>query len=96
MDELPQLLNVIKGDMSLVGPRPDMPEIVAHWPPHFHDRHKVKPGMTGLAQVNGRSDITHDQKIRYDLKYVSYHPITRDLMIILKTVILVLSTKGAR
>ncbi len=96
MDELPQLLNVIKGDMSLVGPRPDMPEIVAHWPPHFHERHKVKPGMTGLAQVNGRSDITHDQKIRYDLEYVRHHPITRDLVIILKTVVLVLSTKGAR
>ncbi len=96
MDELPQLLNVIKGDMSLVGPRPDMPEIVAHWPPHFHERHKVKPGMTGLAQVNGRSDITHDQKIRYDLEYVRHHPISRDLAIILKTVVLVLSTKGAR
>ncbi len=96
MDELPQLLNVIKGDMSLVGPRPDMPEIVAHWPPHFHERHKVKPGMTGLAQVNGRSDITHDQKIRYDLEYVRHHSITSDLAIILKTVVLVLSTKGAR
>jgi lipopolysaccharide/colanic/teichoic acid biosynthesis glycosyltransferase len=96
MDELPQLLNVLKGDMSLVGPRPDMPEIVAHWPPHFHERHKVKPGMTGLAQVNGRSDITHDQKIRYDLEYVRHHPITGDLAIILKTVVLVLSTKGAR
>ncbi|MCH8346486.1 MAG: sugar transferase [Chloroflexi bacterium] len=96
MDELPQLLNVIKGDMSLVGPRPDMPEIVAHWPPHFHERHKVKPGMTGLAQVNGRSDITHDQKIRYDLEYVRHHRVTSDLAIILKTVILVLSTKGAR
>ena len=96
MDELPQLLNVIKGDMSLVGPRPDMPEIVAHWPSHFHERHKVKPGMTGLAQVNGRSDITHDQKIRYDLEYVRHHPITRDLVILLKTVVLVLSTKGAR
>ena len=96
MDELPQLLNVLKGDMSLVGPRPDMPEIVAHWPPHFHERHKVKPGMTGLAQVNGRSDITHDQKIRYDLEYVRHHPISGDLAIILKTVVLVLSTKGAR
>ncbi len=96
MDELPQLLNVIKGDMSLVGPRPDMPEIVAHWPLHFHERHKVKPGMTGLAQVNGRSDITHDQKIRYDLEYVRHHSIPSDLAIILKTVVLVLSTKGAR
>jgi len=96
MDELPQLLNVIKGEMSLVGPRPDMPEIVAHWPPHFRERHKVRPGMTGLAQVNGRSDLTHYEKIRYDLEYVRHHPITRDLVILLKTVVLVLSTKGAR
>lgn len=96
MDELPQLLNVVKGDMSLVGPRPDMPEIVAHWPPHFLERHKVRPGMTGLAQVNGRSDLTHSQKVRYDLQYVRHHPISRDLAILLKTIGLVLSKKGAR
>lgn len=96
MDELPQLLNVVRGDMSLVGPRPDMPEIVACWPPHFRQRHKVRPGMTGLAQVNGRSDLTHYEKVRHDLKYVRYHPISRDLGILLKTVALVLSKKGAR
>jgi len=96
MDELPQLLNVVRGDMSLVGPRPDMPEIVAHWPPHFRQRHKVRPGMTGLAQVNGRSDLTHYEKIRYDLEYVCHHPISRDLGILLKTIALVLSKKGAR
>lgn len=96
VDELPQLLNVVRGDMSLVGPRPDMPEIVAHWPPNFLQRHKVRPGMTGLAQVNGRSDITHYEKIRHDLEYVRHHPISRDLGILLKTVTLVLSKKGAR
>jgi len=96
VDELPQLLNVVKGDMSLVGPRPDVPEIVAHWPPHFHQRHKVKPGMTGLAQVNGRSNLTHYQKLRYDLEYVCHHPISRDMAILLKTLTLVLSKKGAR
>jgi len=96
MDELPQLLNVVRGDMSLVGPRPDMPEIVACWPPHFRQRHNVRPGMTGLAQVNGRSDLTHYEKVRYDLKYVRHHPISRDLGILLKTVALVLSKKGAR
>ena len=69
VDELPQLLNVIEGDMSLVGPRPDIPEIVNHWPPEFRQRHLVQPGMTGLAQVNGRSDLTHYEKVRYDLKY---------------------------
>ena len=96
VDELPQLLNVVKGDMSLVGPRPDMPQIVAAWPPEFRQRHKVKPGMTGLAQVNGRSDITHYEKVRYDLDYVGRHPISRDLMILLKTVTLVISKRGAR
>ncbi len=96
VDELPQLLNVIKGDMSLVGPRPDIPEIVASWPPSSLERHRVKPGMTGLAQVNGRSDLTHLEKLRYDLEYVRNHRITRDLAILLKTVALVISTKGAR
>jgi lipopolysaccharide/colanic/teichoic acid biosynthesis glycosyltransferase len=96
VDELPQLLNVVKGDMSLVGPRPDMPEIVAAWPPDFSQRHKVKPGMTGLAQVNGRSDITHYKKVRYDLEYVRRHPVARDLRILIKTVALVMSKKGAR
>jgi len=96
IDELPQLLNVIKGDMSLVGPRPDIPEIVAAWPPSFRQRHEVKPGMTGLAQVNGRSDLTHYQKVRYDLEYVRYHPLSRDLAILLKTIKLVASKKGAR
>jgi lipopolysaccharide/colanic/teichoic acid biosynthesis glycosyltransferase len=96
VDELPQLLNVLRGDMSLVGPRPDVPEIVALWPPHYHQRHKVKPGMTGLAQVNGRSDLTYHEKIMFDLDYVRYHPLRRDLMILLRTVGLVLSKRGAR
>lgn len=96
VDELPQLLNVVKGDMSLVGPRPDIPEIVDRWPPEFRQRHKVKPGMTGLAQVNGRSDLTHYEKVKYDLRYVQHHPITRDLRILLKTIGLVISKKGAR
>jgi lipopolysaccharide/colanic/teichoic acid biosynthesis glycosyltransferase len=96
VDELPQLLNVVKGDMSLVGPRPDMPQIVACWPPEFRQRHKVKPGMTGLAQVNGRSDITHYQKVRFDLQYVRNHTVARDLKILVKTIALVLSKKGAR
>jgi lipopolysaccharide/colanic/teichoic acid biosynthesis glycosyltransferase len=96
VDELPQLVNVVKGDMTLVGPRPDIQEIVDAWPPSFRQRHKVKPGMTGYAQVNGRSDLTHYEKVRYDLRYVRHHPISRDLRILLKTVTLVLSKKGAR
>ncbi|HEU4760436.1 MAG TPA: sugar transferase [Dehalococcoidia bacterium] len=96
LDELPQLFNVVRGDMSLVGPRPDMPEIVAHWPAEFHARHQVKPGMTGLAQVNGRSDLTHYEKLRYDLDYVRRHTPLRDIEILLKTLKVVLSKKGAR
>jgi lipopolysaccharide/colanic/teichoic acid biosynthesis glycosyltransferase len=96
VDELPQLVNVVRGDMSLVGPRPDMPEIVAAWPEPFRQRHKVKPGMTGLAQVNGRSDLTHYEKVRYDLRYVRRHPLTLDLMILARTMLLVISKKGAR
>jgi lipopolysaccharide/colanic/teichoic acid biosynthesis glycosyltransferase len=96
VDELPQLLNVVRGEMSLVGPRPDIPEIVNHWPPEFRQRHQVKPGMTGLAQVNGRSDLTHYEKVKYDLRYVRHHPITLDLRILLKTIGLVISKKGAR
>lgn len=96
VDELPQLLNVVRGDMSVVGPRPDIPEIVNHWPAPFRQRHLVKPGMTGLAQVNGRSDITHYEKVRYDLEYVRNHPITRDLRILWKTLGLVASKRGAR
>jgi lipopolysaccharide/colanic/teichoic acid biosynthesis glycosyltransferase len=96
VDELPQLLNVVRGEMSLVGPRPDIPEIVNRWPPEFRQRHQVKPGMTGLAQVNGRSDLTHYEKVKYDLRYVRHHPITLDLRILLKTIGLVISKKGAR
>ncbi len=96
VDELPQLVNVVRGDMSLVGPRPDIPEIVDAWPPEFRQRHQVKPGMTGLAQVNGRSDLTHYEKVKYDLRYVRNHPIALDVQILLKTVKLVFSKKGAR
>lgn len=96
VDELPQLINVVTGDMSLVGPRPDMPDIVDAWPAEFRQRHNVKPGMTGLAQVNGRSDLTHYEKVKYDLRYVQNHPLTLDVKILLKTVKLVFSKKGAR
>jgi lipopolysaccharide/colanic/teichoic acid biosynthesis glycosyltransferase len=96
VDELPQLINVVRGDMSLVGPRPDIPEIVDGWPESFRQRHKVKPGMTGLAQVNGRSDLTHYEKVKYDLRYVRDHSLAQDLRILLKTVGLVISKKGAR
>lgn len=96
LDELPQLLNVLRGEMSLVGPRPELPEIVDQYPAEYHRRHEVLPGITGLAQTKGRSDLTYHQVILYDLDYVSNHSIWRDLGILAGTVRVVVSGKGAR
>lgn len=96
LDELPQLLNVVRGDMRLVGPRPDEPYLVEQYAPDFHRRHNVKPGITGLAQVNGRSDLTYSQMMAYDLDYVDNHPFARDLAILIRTVAVVLRKEGAR
>jgi lipopolysaccharide/colanic/teichoic acid biosynthesis glycosyltransferase len=96
LDELPNFWNVLKGDMRLVGPRPEIPELVMQYPPEYHARHDVKPGITGLAQINGRANLTYDETMRYDLEYVSNHSLVRDVAIILKTVPAVLSRKGAR
>lgn len=70
LDEIPQLINVLKGDMSLVGPRPLLPEYLPLYTKEQHDRHLVKPGITGLAQVNGRNAISWEEKFNYDLEYV--------------------------
>ncbi len=96
LDESLQLLNVIKGEMSLVGPRPEVPRIVAMYPPEYHERHFVKPGLAGWAQVNGRSDITYHQKIMYDLEYVLRRSFWFDLKVLLRTVKVVLTGEGAR
>lgn len=96
IDELPNLLNVLQGTMSLVGPRPEIPEIVAQYPPHYHRRHQVPPGITGLAQLNGRSDLTYDETITYDLAYVDNHTLRGDIEILLKTILAVLQRSGAR
>src|SRR5690554_5099401 len=69
IDELPQLWNVLKGDMSLVGPRPALPREVAGWSPEAHERLRVKPGLTGMWQVHGRSAAAFDDYVRYDLYY---------------------------
>jgi lipopolysaccharide/colanic/teichoic acid biosynthesis glycosyltransferase len=96
LDELPQLFNVAKGDMRLVGPRPDEPYLVEQYRPEFHRRHDVKPGITGLAQVSGRSDLTYSQMMAYDLDYVDHHPFSRDLAILARTLSVVLRKEGAR
>lgn len=96
LDELPNLINVLLGEMSLVGPRPEIPEIVAQYPPEYHRRHDVLPGIAGLAQVNGRSDLTYDETATYDLDYVDNHSVLRDVQILLKTALSVARGSGAR
>ncbi|TVT29851.1 sugar transferase [Salinicoccus cyprini] len=94
IDELPQLLNVLKGDMSLVGPRPTIEQQVAEYDAHQRRRLDVKPGMTGLAQVNGNTYLSWEERIEYDIQYVDTHSAKLDLMIILKTVLIVLFGEG--
>lgn len=96
LDELPQLFNVARGDMRLVGPRPDEPYLVEQYRPEFHRRHDVRPGITGLAQVNGRSDLTYSQMMAYDLRYVDHHPFRQDLLILFRTLAVVVRKEGAR
>jgi exopolysaccharide biosynthesis polyprenyl glycosylphosphotransferase len=85
IDELPQLVNVFLGDMSLVGPRPAVPDEVAQYAEHVHRRLVVKPGLTGLWQVNGRSDLSWDESVRLDLRYVENWSFALDLQILWKT-----------
>lgn len=96
LDELPNLINVLKGDMSVVGPRPEVPELVEQYKPEYHRRHKVRPGVTGLAQVNGRGSLTYEETMQYDLEYVDSHSLSRDLAILARTFPVVLSRRGAR
>jgi exopolysaccharide biosynthesis polyprenyl glycosylphosphotransferase len=93
LDELPQLLNVIAGSMSLVGPRPPLPEEVAVYPDDARRRLAVRPGMTGLWQVSGRSDLSWDEAVRLDLQYVENWSLSLDLVILLRTLSAV--TRGA-
>ena len=96
LDELPNLFNVLAGDMSLVGPRPEIPEIVAQFPEAYHRRHEVSPGVAGLAQANGRSDLTYDAIATYDLEYVDHHSVLTDIRILAKTALAVVRGIGAR
>ncbi len=96
IDELPQLFNVLRGEMSLVGPRPSMAyEIDVYKPWHFR-RLEVLPGMTGLAQVRGRSSLTFQQIVSYDIEYIERRSLLLDLQILLQTPMVVFSGRGAR
>jgi lipopolysaccharide/colanic/teichoic acid biosynthesis glycosyltransferase len=86
LDELPQLLNVLRGEMSLVGPRPVLPFEQKLFPDWAADRFQVKPGLTGLWQVNGRNKLTMEEGLRWDLEYVATRSVRLDLLIILKTI----------
>lgn len=95
LDELPQLINVVNGSMSLVGPRPPLPSEVARYEAHVHRRFLVKPGVTGLWQVSGRSTLAWDESVRLDLRYVENWSIAGDLQILWKTVFAVVRGTGA-
>jgi lipopolysaccharide/colanic/teichoic acid biosynthesis glycosyltransferase len=86
LDELPELWNVLKGDMSLVGPRPLLVEYLKFYSKEQHRRHEVRPGMTGLAQVSGRNAIEFDDRFRLDVEYVDNLSFLYDIKIILKTI----------
>jgi lipopolysaccharide/colanic/teichoic acid biosynthesis glycosyltransferase len=94
LDELPQLANVLIGQMSLVGPRPNVPWEVEAYHAWHRERLNVLPGLTGLAQVNGRSAIDFDTIVHHDVEYVRNVSLALDLRILLKTVLLVISGKG--
>jgi len=95
LDELPQLFNVVRGDMTLVGPRPAIPYEVAEYPTWYRERFSVKPGLTGFWQVSGRSERTYEEMVRLDIEYAKRRGLGLDLSILLKTPWVVLSRKGA-
>jgi lipopolysaccharide/colanic/teichoic acid biosynthesis glycosyltransferase len=94
LDELLQLINVLKGDMSLVGPRPLLMQYLSRYSPEQAKRHNVKPGITGWAQVNGRNAISWEQKFKFDVEYVNRQSFGLDLKILLMTFLNVLQRKG--
>lgn len=95
LDELPQLFNVLKGEMSLVGPRPEIPDVVKYYPKEYDQRLLVLPGITGLAQVSGRGEIELGKTVSYDLNYIKNFSILYDFKILIRTVTSVLKKEGA-
>jgi exopolysaccharide biosynthesis polyprenyl glycosylphosphotransferase len=95
LDELPQLLNVVKGDMSIVGPRPPLQREVELWDEDVSRRQLVRPGITGLWQVSGRSDLSWDESVRLDLHYTQNWTLGLDAVIVMRTVWAVVAGRGA-
>ena len=95
IDELPQLFNVIKGDMSLVGPRPPLPSEVATYEPHVMGKFSVRPGITGLWQISGRSNLSWEETVQLDLDYAATRTVGLDMWILLQTVPALLRQEGA-
>lgn len=94
LDELPELFNILKGDMSVVGPRPLSEVYLPFYTEKEHHRHDVRPGLTGLAQVNGRNNLSWEEKFAYDLQYINKISFSGDATILLKTVGKVLDHEG--
>ncbi len=95
LDELPQLVNVVRGEMSIVGPRPTLAYQVEQWTERQRGRLDVRPGLTGLAQVNGRNDLSWPERIEFDLDYVDAQSIRTDIMILARTATVMISGEGA-
>jgi len=93
IDELPQLINVFKGDMAFIGPRPLLPEYLPWYTEREHLRHTVRPGMSGWAQVNGRNTLSWDEKLALDVYYVEHLSVAMDCKVIAKTIVNVLQHK---
>ena len=96
LDEIPEIWNILRGDMSFVGPRPWNKKALPYYTEEEHQRHLVRPGLTGLAQVNGRNSADWDTRLRYDLDYVRELSLKLDIMILWKTVINVVKHKGVQ
>lgn len=94
LDELPELINIVKGEMSLVGPRPLLIEYLPLYTEEQNKRHRILPGLTGLAQINGRNQISWSKKFKYDIEYVKTMSFLLDINILLQTLRVVVSKKG--
>jgi len=94
LDELPQLWNVVRGEMALVGPRPVVPYELEHYPDWYHERFAVQPGLTGLWQVSGRNERTYEEMVALDVEYVRRHSLRLDLTILVRTIWTVVNRKG--